>query len=95
LSHSPFGIRRDPLENIRAGQTFKEPFRPTHNRSPTDRSTCFRFLNLFGIHRFKNGPARFSETVGEIFFSASLNPKLRSRAKIRGGDENQHAVGFG
>jgi hypothetical protein len=45
--------------------------------------TSFRFLNPFGIRRFKNGPTRFSETVGEIFFSASLSPKLRSRAKVR------------
>jgi hypothetical protein len=35
------------------------------------------------------GPAGFSETVGEIFFSASLNPKLRRRAKVCGGDEKE------
>jgi hypothetical protein len=48
----------------------------------------FSLFNLFGIRRFKNGPTRFSETVGEIFFSASLNPKLRS-PEIRGGDEKE------
>jgi hypothetical protein len=37
-------------------------------------------------------PPKFSETVGEIFFSASLSPKLRSRAKVRGGDETSSSA---
>jgi hypothetical protein len=44
--------------------------------------------NPFGIRRFGNGPAKFSETVAEIFFSASLSRKLRTGQKFRGGGES-------
>jgi hypothetical protein len=44
--------------------------------------------------RFENGPVRFSETVGDIFFNVSLNPKLRSRTTVHRGDETSSS-GFG